>query len=341
MQPSSAGSGASAASVLVTVVLPVFNRASLAVSALESALAQTHSNLEIIVVDDGSTEEMVELADGVAASGSRVRMLRQDNRGPAAARNAGWAAAKGQFVAFLDSDDLFLPGKIETQLRTMLEAGSAFSHTSYLRHSGESLNSMDRIASGSGNAFPDIITRCTIATPTTMLRTDLREDGLAFPEGIRIGEDIALWIKIASRYGVHGIDRALTIVRSSENSAAYDPVKQARGVANILDSVRTNSDLACYRKEIRKLTDLAERLAEQASGKESPSARHRILHVVRKVPGVSRCRRLLAESMKDWMKRLRADMAPGDSAVELTEAAAVLRRAVEAERQWDQRGKVV
>src|SRR5215212_11526906 len=101
---------------LVSVVIPTYNRRRLVVEAVESALAQTYRPLEILVVDDGST-------DGTEAElhrfGSAVRYLKQPNQGAAAARNRGIRAATGELVAFLDSDDLWAPAKIEKQVALM------------------------------------------------------------------------------------------------------------------------------------------------------------------------------------------------------------------------------
>lgn len=98
---------------LVSCVVPVFNGALYLREAIDSIEAQTWRPLEIIIVDDGSTDATPEI---IAALGGRVRALRQPNRGPAAARNAGIAAASGAFIAFLDADDLWIPEKLATQM---------------------------------------------------------------------------------------------------------------------------------------------------------------------------------------------------------------------------------
>lgn len=97
-----------------SIVMPVFNRENLVGATLESVLAQTESNWEIIVVDDGSTDEtMAILKQYQAQSGEKMRVLQQSHNGPGAARNAGVAAASGRYVAFLDSDDLWFPWTLE------------------------------------------------------------------------------------------------------------------------------------------------------------------------------------------------------------------------------------
>ena len=101
---------------LVTVVIPTYNRAHCIADAIESAANQTHSNLEIIVVDDGSSDGTGALIERRFAVDPRVVYLRQDNRGVSAARNTGLSAARGSYIALLDSDDTWKPWKIELQL---------------------------------------------------------------------------------------------------------------------------------------------------------------------------------------------------------------------------------
>ncbi len=98
---------------LVTAIIATYNRASLVGKAIESILEQTYENIEVIVVDDGSTDNTQRV---LMSFGDRVRVIRQDNAGPGAARNRGIAAAEGEIVAFLDSDDLWMPKKIERQV---------------------------------------------------------------------------------------------------------------------------------------------------------------------------------------------------------------------------------
>jgi glycosyltransferase involved in cell wall biosynthesis len=105
---------------LVSVIIPTYNRASLLVRAVESVLVQTHRNTELIIVDDGSTDDTATILRGY---GHQLRLFQQENAGPAAARNRGIAAANGDFIAFLDSDDYWLPTKLERQLRALEHAG--------------------------------------------------------------------------------------------------------------------------------------------------------------------------------------------------------------------------
>lgn len=241
----------SLAHILVSVVIPIFNRFHLLAGAISSVAKQSHKNLEIILVDDGSTEDQATLNAIIENATVCIRLIRQNNAGPAAARNVGWQAARGKYVAFLDADDLFLPSKIETQLRFMEKNNLVFTHTSYFRH-WERTKIIDRIGSGSGNTFPDIIGGCGIATPTVMLLASIR-DQFRFPDNVRIGEDNILWMRIASTNGVVGLDEPLTTVRASKDSTAYDRTKLKQGVSNVLQAIRHCPSLAAHKSEVALL----------------------------------------------------------------------------------------
>lgn len=120
--------------VLVSVVMPVFNAQATLRRAVRSVLEQGFDKLELIVVDDGSTDGSVEILDQFATCDTRVRLLRQPaNAGVAEARNAGIRAATGTHVAFLDSDDWWHPSKLELQVLQMLETGARVSYCAYQR----------------------------------------------------------------------------------------------------------------------------------------------------------------------------------------------------------------
>jgi len=110
-------------SSLVSVVIPAFNAEATLDETLRSVRSQTHSRLEIIVVDDGSTDGTCTIARAHAAVDTRVTLISQENGGVASARNAGWQIAHSDLIAFVDSDDLWAPGKIERQLEVMLSGG--------------------------------------------------------------------------------------------------------------------------------------------------------------------------------------------------------------------------
>lgn len=186
----------------VSVVLPTYNRATLVGRAIDSALSQTAAELcEIIVVDDGSTDNTAEV---VAAYGSRVRYLRQPNAGVSAARNAGIAASTGEFIAFLDSDDLWEPDKIERQLAALrrwpeavLVGGRAADR---FADGSVRLHPLPRITLDEPmDLFPALLQTNFLATLTVMVRRVALAGMELFPEDVQRFEDYHLWVRLACR----------------------------------------------------------------------------------------------------------------------------------------------
>jgi glycosyltransferase involved in cell wall biosynthesis len=108
---------------LVSVVIPAFNAEATIDDTLKSVRSQTHRTLEIILVDDGSTDKTMSIAAAHAAKDNRIVLISQENAGVAAARNVGWQLAHSELIAFVDADDLWAPTKIERQLEVMMEGG--------------------------------------------------------------------------------------------------------------------------------------------------------------------------------------------------------------------------
>lgn len=240
------------ADLKISVIIPFYNRISWTIDAVRSVLAQTHKKFEILLVDDGSTEDISPLIEFIQ-SDRRIKYFRQQNSGPAKARNHAIEQASGNYIAFLDADDLFYPEKLDAQLKFMLEHGAVFSHTSYQRMDVEG-NVLETISSGalSGNIFPGIMASCPIAVPTVMARADILKAN-RFPEHFEIAEDVCLWITIASKYEIGGIDMALSKVRVGPNSAALNSRKQAIGYINIAHFVIHEPYLSQFERQIKSL----------------------------------------------------------------------------------------
>ena len=127
---------------LVSVIVPVYNRSHLLREAVASVLAQTHRDFEIVIVDDSSTDDTPRVIGELSASDSRIRSLRRPNGGPGLARESGRIEARGDFIQYLDSDDLLLPRKFELQLAALHdhpECGVAYGMTRYRNAAGEEI----------------------------------------------------------------------------------------------------------------------------------------------------------------------------------------------------------
>lgn len=160
---------------LVSVIVPVYNRREMLLEAVSSVEGQTYRQVELVLVDDGSTDGTGELCEHLAQERSgRVRCLHQANGGPGVAREAGRLAAQGEFLQYLDSDDLLLPLKLELQvsaLRARRDAGVAYGFTSFRKRDG-TLAEGPWKASGEerGTMFPWFLTERWWDTPTPLYR---------------------------------------------------------------------------------------------------------------------------------------------------------------------------
>ncbi len=147
---------------LVSVIIPTYNRADLVCESINSVFAQSYRDFEILVVDDGSTDNTAEVLRPLAAQGL-IRYIHQNNGGEASARNKGILEAKGRYIAFLDSDDLFEPEKLELQtayLQAHPETGLV--HSGYTKFDENMANLGYRDASWfSGNIYPQILLHWT------------------------------------------------------------------------------------------------------------------------------------------------------------------------------------
>jgi glycosyltransferase involved in cell wall biosynthesis len=192
---------------LVSVIVPTFNRALVLPRAIASVLKQDYGNLELIVVDDGSTDETERVV--AALSDRRISYYRVEaNRGPAAARNTGIVLARGDLIAFQDSDDEWLPGKLRKQVRTIAEEGDSagFSYSSFWHEVNglqQQIPSVSQITRR-GNTFHRLLYGNFIGMPTLVVTRSCLELAGAFDETMRSREDWDLMLRLATcRRGVH------------------------------------------------------------------------------------------------------------------------------------------
>ncbi|MEW6426701.1 MAG: glycosyltransferase family A protein [Thermodesulfobacteriota bacterium] len=194
---------------LISVIIPTYNRVDFLPGAVASVLSQ-QARVELIVVDDGSTDGT---ADFLATLPSAVRCLRQENRGPAAARNTGIRAARGDYLAFLDSDDRFQADKLTIQYAAMVVNPSfPLSHTGEVWYRrGRLLHQKKKHRKEQGDLFPRCLELCAIGMSTVMARRALFEEVGLFDEGMACCEDYDFWLRVCCRYPVLLVDLPLTV----------------------------------------------------------------------------------------------------------------------------------
>jgi glycosyltransferase involved in cell wall biosynthesis len=199
--------------VLVSVIIPTFNRWPLVREAVASVQAQRGAEWEIVVVDDGSTDGT---AAGLnAACGAQIRVVRTVNRGVAAARNRGVADSHGELIAFLDSDDLWLPDKLAVQVQFFARHPEALicqTNEIWIRN-GIRVNACAHHRKPSGDIFVPSLRMCLVSPSAVMLRRALFTGCGGFDESLPACEDYDLWLRIACRTPVWLLEQPLVIKR--------------------------------------------------------------------------------------------------------------------------------
>ena len=179
----------------ISVVIPAYNAAPFIAMTVRSALQQTYQDLEVIVVDDGSS-------DGTAACleefGDRIRVIRQANAGVARARNAGVALATGSWIAFLDADDLWLPNKLELQMASTTAPLSYTNRFNIGARGGLPVVQSDSTPMREGDVFmPLLLEGNFITNSSVLIRRDVFEASGGFESSVSPAEDWDLWLRLA------------------------------------------------------------------------------------------------------------------------------------------------
>jgi glycosyltransferase involved in cell wall biosynthesis len=229
----------------ISVIIPVWNRASEVCHAIDSALAQTLPPFEVIVVDDGSTDETLEV---LARYRDRIRALRQDNQGVAAARNAGIAVARGDLLAFLDSDDVWLPRKLELQAaRIEADPGLGLVHCGGdFEGTGVNLNGME------GSVASEILRldRSVILAHGSgvMVPRRVAEEVGGFDARMRVSEDWDFCYRVASRYRIGFVAEALVLHARHPTGLQNDIVRMEHGMLLALEKAFANPTVRPLRR---------------------------------------------------------------------------------------------
>lgn len=222
---------------MVSVIIPFYKRADWLIEAIDSVYAGTYTNFEIILVNDGSDEDIDRILERYD---DRLKYLKQQNSGPAIARNNGIKEADGKYIAFLDSDDYWEKEKLERQVMLMESQGCAWSHTAYTNFwDGTEVHTKIDVSHIQGNIFPWCIYSSKIATPCVMVRAKiLKEDGLQFEEDMRHGQDVILWFKLASLYEIGFVDFCLVHVRKTGTNVSQNVKFQLLARAQLWNKIK-------------------------------------------------------------------------------------------------------
>ena len=230
---------------LVSVIIPTFNRAWAVERAVDSVLDQDYRPFELIVVDDGSTDQTAEI---LARYGNQLTVLCQENRGVSAARNAGIARAEGDLIAFLDSDDFWRPKKLTVQVDFFTSNPDALicQTGEFWVRNGRRVNPGRRHRKLSGMIFTSSLELCLVSPSAVMMRKTLFSMVGGFDETLPACEDYDLWLGVTRRYPVHLIDAPLVVKTGGhpDQLSAAPGLDQyrIRSILNLLESNELTED---------------------------------------------------------------------------------------------------
>ncbi len=230
---------------VVSVILPTYNRAWILREAVDSVLAQDYPDVELIVVNDGSTDDTRNILEEY---GDRIAVLEQENRGVSAARNLGISSASGRLIAFLDSDDYWLPRKLSVQAAFFHDHREALicqTEEIWIRN-GRRVNPKRKHKKKSGMIFEPSLALCLVSPSAVMIRRELFEEVGLFDETLPACEDYDLWLRVAWKYPVHLIDAPLIVKRGGHadqlSSAAGLDRHRIKALGNIIESGRLSTE---------------------------------------------------------------------------------------------------
>ena len=206
---------------LISIIIPVYNGSNYLKESIDSALSQVKKIFEIIVINDGSNEDISTFLDKY---NDRIIYKWKENGGPGSARNLGIELANGEYIALLDSDDIWDRQKLELQVSLMDESKAVWSHTYWALFAADDTGNVTKTyrPDYKRNTFPRSLASLNIATPCVMIRTDYLKDSLhlRFNEKMRFGQDTYLWLLLSSEHNIFLVQQVLCKVRLRGDNAA-------------------------------------------------------------------------------------------------------------------------
>ena len=214
---------------MVSIITPMYNSSKFIKWTVQSVLSQVYKNWEMIIIDDCSTDDCVDIVKSYESLDSRIKLLLNDtNRGAALSRNIGMEKANGRYIAFLDSDDLWLPTKLIDQLKFMEQNKVAFSFCSYeiIDECGNHIK--DMIIKNDKPSYYDLIKSNYIGCLTVILDLKLMNEETPYMPNIKTRHDHGLWLLLINQgIKVLGYNKILAKYRNRSGSISYSKVKSA------------------------------------------------------------------------------------------------------------------
>jgi glycosyltransferase involved in cell wall biosynthesis len=224
---------------MISIIIPTYNSDKYICEAIDSILCQTYKDYEIIVIDDGSTDNTRII---IANHYPTVRYFYSSNRGVSSARNIGISKARGEFIAFLDADDLWAPEKLDKQVKLFWskpELGLVFTEHSLFNETGVvKIGADKRRRLMHGNIVRNVFLNSYVATPTVMVRKHVFDRVGLFEEELIVAEDDNMWMRIAMVYPIELIDDSLALIRIVEGS-----LSRGKSYRNLIPAVKKHIEL--------------------------------------------------------------------------------------------------
>lgn len=212
----------------VSVNIPVYNDEKHIRDTLDSALNQTYRDLEVIIVDDGSTDRTAEIIKGY--HDPRVKYHYQANKGIGVARNKALELSVGKYIAFLDHDDLWLPQKLEKQMALFdknPELGLVFCDTTFFNEQGDMYSIYAKRKPPKGNVFDAILSWYFLSCETVVIKKEVIDKICFFPPNMMMAEEYDLFLRIAYKYPIDYVDEPLAKYRIHEKNYSWGKELQA------------------------------------------------------------------------------------------------------------------
>lgn len=205
---------------LVSIIMPSYNSEKFISTTIESVLNQTHQNWEMLIVDDVSSDNSNDIIADYMKKDNRIKLIKLDkNSGPAIARNRAIEEAKGRYIAFLDSDDLWSPDKLSKQISFMQEHDVSLSYTGYYRMEEESGEIIDQINVPNKVDYSELLKQNIIGCLTAIY--DTQKIGKVYMPDILRRQDFGLWLKILKQVPyAYGLDNPLAYYRVRKTSVS-------------------------------------------------------------------------------------------------------------------------
>lgn len=253
----------------VSVIIPTYNRAGMVKEAIASVLAQTWTDFECIVIDDGSPDDTEAVLQPLVAAG-HIRYARQANAGLAAARNHGIRLARADCITFLDDDDLYEPHKLARQLAYLRDHPAAMMvHCWFSKFNEEESNLGVRDTSWfRGWVYPEILSHwgMLMAAPCVLLRRAVLAKVGGFDESLQAAEDLDMWRRVARHYEFHLVPESLVRIRQQAVSMSSDKTKAARHFRIMLDKAFADDPQLGARFQRRALAAMYTNVAHNLLG---------------------------------------------------------------------------